>query len=204
MDTLGSLGTLGDLVAFQLVHHALIGYEQQVVVRRTYVHFLYKVVLALLHAGDTSAAAVLSLVGRNGHTLDVAAVGVGDYVFLYGDKILHVHLAADVFDAGAALIAELILYLLHLFDHYLQDTAVVGKDILEICDALSQLVQFVEDLLLLETGESCQGHVCDVVSLNVGKTEAVTEALLSLGNVLGGLHDVDDLVDVIEGDLQAL
>ena len=83
-------------------------------------------------------------------------------------------------------------------------TVVVRKDILVVGYLQLYFFQLVEYLLLFETRKPAYGHLRDVIRLNVRKPEPRTEPLLTLGNVSRGLHDVDDLIDVVESYLQAL
>ena len=198
----GGLCALGQLVAFEPVHNSEIGDEQYMVVGRADIHFLDEIVLTLLNAGNSASAAVLSLIGRHGGPLDITRVGVGYDALLNGDEVFNIDLAADILDHGAALVAELLLYLLDLADDDVEHSLMICEDILVVGDLGLDLSQLVEYLLGLETGQTAEDHICDMVCLDLREAEAGHKSFLALGDVLRSLHDRDDLVDIVKSYFQ--
>ena len=98
----------GDLVPLHAVHFAAVGEEQNVIVGGGDEHILHKVLILAGDAGNAPAAAALGTVDLHRLALDVAAVGKGDDRLLLGDEVLDIHLAADRFDVGAAVVPEFI------------------------------------------------------------------------------------------------
>ena len=80
----------------------------------------------------------------------------------------------------------------------------VGEDVLELGDELDDREVLVLDLLALERGEAGEAHVEDGLGLQLGQVEARHEVVP--GDVdVGRLADrLDDRVEVVEGDLEAL
>ena len=162
------------------------------------VHLFYKVVLSLLHARYALAAAVLRFVCAYRHSLDVAAVRVGNYVLLYRYQVFYVYFAAYVFNPRAALVAEFVLYRFYFLYHDVQYARVVRQYVLVVRYLYLQLFQFVDYLLPLQTRQPAQRHVRYVVGLHFAQLEAVAKPLLALGYVLRGLHYLDNFVDVVQ------
>ena len=156
-------------------------------------------------ADDPLAAAVLAAVRRDRLTLDVAAAGDRDDDVLVGDEVLVGHLAAGVVgDAGPALAGVLLLQLGQLVLDDREDAGRVGEDVLELGDLLDDREVLVLDLLALEGGQAGQSHVEDRLGLEVRQLEPRHQVRLGLLDV-GRLADrLDDLVEVVEGDLEAL
>ena len=80
----------------------------------------------------------------------------------------------------------------------------VGEDVLELGDELDDRQVLVLDLLALEGGQAGQPHVEDGLGLELGQVEALHQVVA--GDVdVGRLADrLDDRVEVVEGDLEAL
>ena len=81
----------------------------------------------------------------------------------------------------------------------------VGEDVLELGDELDDREVLVLDLLALERGEAGEAHVEDRLGLELRQLEAASSgspcAPLDVGRLADGL---DDRVEVVEGDLEAL
>ena len=80
----------------------------------------------------------------------------------------------------------------------------MGEQVLVVGDALVEVGDLVDELLAREAGEAAQAHLENRLGLHVVEAERVEHALLGLGVVARGANDVDDLVDVVDGDEQAL
>ena len=137
-----------------------------------------------------------------GGALDVAAGGEGEDALLLLDEVLDVDLVLHVLDLGDALVAVLVpdggeLVLEHAPEHLLG-----AQQLLEVGDALLQLLVLVLQLLPVQALEGLEAHVQDGLGLDVVQAEALHQPLL--GVVVAGADDVDDLVDVVLGDEQAL
>ena len=79
-----------------------------------------------------------------------------------------------------------------------------GEQVLVVGDALAQVGDLVDELLAREAREAAQAHLQDGLGLHVVQAEGVEHALLGLCVVARGADDVDDLVDVVDRDEQAL
>ena len=80
----------------------------------------------------------------------------------------------------------------------------VGEDVLELGDELDDREVLVLDLLALEGGEAGEPHVEDGLGLQLGQVEARHQVVARDVDV-GRLADrLDDRVEVVEGDLEAL
>ena len=86
------------------------------------------VVFLGLHTAHAHATSALCPIRVDRQPLDVAAVGDGDDHLLVGNQLFHVDLALNRTDRGAAIVGELGLDRLELFDDHLRHAALVGKD----------------------------------------------------------------------------
>ena len=66
------------------------------------------------------------------------------------------------------------------------------------------LLELGLQLLDLEAGELGEAHVEDRLGLLLAQLEPLPELRVGLGGVLGAADDLDHLVDVVDGDLEAL
>ena len=103
----GVAASVRQLVALGPVDPALVGEEQDPVVRRGDEEVVHDVVGAQLGAADPLAAAPLRAVKVGLGALGVPAVGDRDRDVLFGDQVLVGHLAVVGDDLGAPLVAEL-------------------------------------------------------------------------------------------------
>ena len=148
---------LGQLVDLEPVDLAAVGEEEQEVVGRADVQVLDVVALLHVHPHHADAAAVLLAVGDQRQALDVAGVGDRDHHLLVGDHVLDVHVALEVGDLGAALVAVALVDLVELVDDQRVDPARVAEDRAQLGDPLDQLGVLGADLVGLERGEPRRG-----------------------------------------------
>ena len=104
----GVAAGVGQLVGLGPVDPALVGEEQDPVVRRGDEEVVHDVVGAQLRAAHALAAAPLRAVQVGPGPLGVPAVGDGDRDVLFRDQILVGHLALVGDDLGAPVVAELV------------------------------------------------------------------------------------------------
>ena len=201
---LGLTAAERNLVHLLAIDLTLVGEEEHVVMRRGDEELLDEVVFLELDATHTLAAALLLAVGGNGQALDVAAARDRDDHVLVGDEVLDVEVTRLVGDLGTTLVGIAALDLEHLVADDLLDEALVTQDALVIGDLLAQLGEFGLDLLALESGQTAQAHLEDVICLDLRKPEALDETRACLGVIARRADDGDDLVDVVERDDQTL
>ena len=171
----------------------LVGEEEHVVMRRGDEELLDEVVFLELYAAHALAAALLLAVGGHGQALDVAAARDRDDHVLVGDEVLDVEVTRLVGDLGTTLVGIAALDLEHLVADDLLDEALVTQDALVI-----------GNLLALESGQTAQSHLEDVICLDLRKPEALDETRACLGIIARRTDDGNDLVDVVERDDQTL
>ena len=204
-DALGLPAGIRDRVDLAAEDPAAVGEEQRPVVGVGDEQVLDGVLLAGDVADDPLAAALLAAVGGDRLALDVAAAADRDDDVLVGDQVLVGHLPARVVDdPGPALAGVLALQLGQLVLDDRQDPAGVGQDVLELGDQLDHAQVLVLDLLALEGGQAGEAHVEDRLGLDLGQVEAAHQVGAG-GLDVGRLADrPDHLVEVVEGDLEAL
>ena len=167
-----------------------------------------EVLLLHLRALDAVAAAALLAVLGERHALHVAAVGKRYDARLVGDEVLDGDLVRVGDDLGAA--ARVLLravarlevgevgadYRVHLLG--------VGENRLELGDRREKLRKLVRQLVALEADELVEAHLEDCVDLRVGEAEALLQLPLRLVAGLRRADDPDDLVEVVDGEEQAV
>ncbi len=119
-----------------------------------------------------------------GYTLDIAEVRHGKHAGLLGDKILNIDLAADIFDDGAAVVAELLGDSAGLLADYSKYSRLVFENVDKVGNLLLELSHLVLDLDALESGQLSESHLDYRLRLNLIETEAVHERFASLGYAL--------------------
>src|SRR5215216_1329076 len=200
----GVLGRLGQLVYLHPVDPAPVGEEQHPVVGVGDGQELDDVVLFEVGPADPAAAPVLGPVVAQGNPLDVAGPGAGNHHRLGRDQVLDRQLALVGADLGPARVGEAAPGLQQLL---LDDPAHLGgvvEDGLELGDPGLELGVLLLELAALEGGQAAQLHVEDGGGLDLRERVALHQ--LGPGDVgrLGVADEVDDLVEVVEGDQQAL
>ena len=109
----------------QAIDLALAREEQHVLVHGRNKHLVDDVVLFKVDARHALAATLLGAIGGHRDALDVAGVGDGHDHVLVGNQIFDVQVLLDMADLGAALVAELLGNLAHLFLDDAQDFLLV-------------------------------------------------------------------------------
>ena len=197
---LAGAAALVDLIALEAVDPALIGDKEHVVVGRADEQLLHEVLVLVGQARDAPAAPLLHLIGVLGLALDIARVGEGEDALLHRDEVLDVHLAADVGDFGAALVAVLLFQRQQLFLDDGQHLGVVRQNGRPLIDLPVQFVQFVLDLENFQTGQTAQRKLADGVRLRIVEAELLHDGGLGLRLTAAAVADgVDDVVHDVHG-----
>ena len=202
----GGAAGLGDLEGALGVDAAGVGEEEEGVVRQGDVDALDEVFVLDEDALLALAAALLGGVDGEGGALDVAAVGEGDDAGFVGHEVLEVDVAGHGDDLGEAVAFLGVggLDVLEVLGDEGEDLGGVFEDGLELGDLGAEVGLLGEELVALEAGELAEAHFEDGGDLGVGETEALAEAGLGLVVGLGVADDVDDLVEVVLGDEEAI
>ena len=165
---------------------------------------LHVVVVLEVHALHALAAALLLAVGGHRQALHVAGLRHRDHHVLLGDKVLHVEVLRRLGQKRLARAAELLLDLQKLFFDDLANELRIAEHALVVGDLLQKLGQLGLDLVAFQAGQAAQAHLEDGLGLLLRKAEALDHALGSLFVGLRRADDVDDLVNVVERDDEAL
>ena len=91
-----------------------------------------------------------------------------------------------------------------LVDDDLLDELVRAEDLLQLGDQGLDLLVFLDDLVPLEVGQPLELHLQDGLGLDLGQLEPLHQAGPGLVDVLRGPDELDDGVEVVQGDGQAL
>ena len=131
-------------------------------------------------------------------------MGDGDDHVLFGDQILDRELALVAHDLGAAVVAELVRRPRSISS--LRMAIRLGLDARMPFSSLivaAHLLELGLQLLDLEPGELGEPHVEDRVALLLAEAEPLPEPGVGLRRVVRPADDLDHLVDVVDGDLEA-
>ncbi len=163
-----------------------------------------EVLVPRLHPHPTPAAPLLGPVARDRCALDVAGMGDGDGHVLLGDQVLHRDLVHRVHDLRPAGVPVLFADLLELLAHDGVHAPGGGQDVLEVRDGDADLLELVDDLLALQPRQALELQPQDLLRLDLAEAEAVEKAGLGLLGAPGPADEGDHLVQVVEGDGEAL
>ena len=195
---------LGQLVDLRAVHLAAVGEEEQEVVRRAHEEVLDVVAVLHVHPGHADAAAPLLAVRREREGLDVAALRDRDDHLLVGDQVLDVELVLARRDLRAPLVGEARGDLLELLLDDAQHAQLVAEDRPQLADALRDVGVLVLDRVRLERGELQPGGGRGSPRPGSPRAEAVHELRAGRVAVAAAADELDDRVEVVERDEQAL
>ena len=197
---LAVLAAFGNLVPLQLIGAGAGGEEHNLVVRRGDEHRFGNVVLAPRHPLDAAAALVLHGEAVDGLALDIAHSRIGIQTVLFGNQVLDVDFAADVFDGGAALVGVFVADGVQLGLDDAEHALVRSEDIFILGDAAVDIIQLVANLLNLQTGELAETERHDGGGLRIVEVEFVHNGLLRFRlTALAGADGGDDVVDNVDG-----
>ncbi|VTR65876.1 putative Val start codon [Desulfosarcina cetonica] len=193
---------LGDVVDLAPVHLAEIGEKKKIVMRGSHKQMGHVILILGAHGGLAPAAAPLALIQGDGIAFDVAGIGDRDHHVLFGDHVLDGQLAGVGHDLGAPCVAELPLEDVQFVLDDAQHQLLTAQNLLETGDILEDGIVFRDDLVPLQTGESLQTHVQDGLGLNDRQAEGLHEAVLGFLGGFGSADQLDDGVQVVQGDLE--
>ena len=199
----GGAAHFGDVVGFLDVATALLGEENEVVVRARgeevfdeIVFLVFGVGLARLHADDALAAAFLGAVVAHCGPLDEAAVGHGDDAAFVGDEILDVDLAFVGDDVGQARAGVFGLNLAQLALDDVENALLAGEDVHEIFDGGEKLFVFAEDLVAFQAGQLIEAEFQDVVDL------LFAEEVFAIGQARFAADFDPEFLDLLAGEFE--
>ena len=199
MLTLGIATRLRQLVGLRAIDAALGREEEDPVVRRRHEEVLYDVVLAQGGALDPAAAPALLAIEIGLGALGIAARGDGDNDVVLGDEILVADVAVPWDELRAALVAEVVDDIGELLAHDQALARLRREDVVVVSDARHQLVELIDDLLVLEGGETAQLHVEDRGRLDLIDLEQRHEAGPCVIDRGRGADERNNLIERIEG-----
>ena len=161
--------------------------------------------LAALHA--VAAAPLLLILGER-HALDVAAVGERDDARLVGDEILDgdlVRVRDDLRPARGVLAPRVaLLQVGEVGADDRVDLLGIREDRLVGGDGREFLGELGGEPVAFEADELVEAHLKDGVHLQVRKAELRLQRRLRLVARLGGADDAHDLVEVVDGEEEAV
>ena len=156
--------------------------------------------------GDDGIAAGVASTGIV-EALEVAAERERHHRLPIGHEVLDVRgyiASASVEDAGAALVAVLLLELAQLLLEDVHELGPGGQDALQLAHERLDRAQLVEDLLALQRRQAAQGHVEDGPCLARGEVQGGDQAV---GGGLTGArlaNNLDDTVEVVQRHFEPL
>jgi len=204
VDSPGLAAHLRQVVDLEAVDPAPVAEDEEVVVGVGHEDVGGLVLLLGLARHEALAAPPLGPIGLQGKALQEALGGEGDDHGLVLNEVLGVEALLKLGDEGAPCVPVLFLDPEELPLDLAPEAAFVLQDGLEAGDLLHELPVFFQELLPLQGHQALEAHVQDGLGLGLGEAEALHEAPPGGGGVLGGPDQGDDLVDVVQGDEEAL
>ena len=107
-------------------------------------------------------------------------------------------------DLRTALVAILLLHLQQILLHDLLAALGVVEDLLQLSNELLQIVELLVELIDTQACQLTETHIYDGLRLKLVEFEAYFEVALSIGRGLAITDNVYHLVDIVDGDDQAL
>jgi hypothetical protein len=123
---------------------------------------------------------------------------------LVGDQVLDVDVVLGVRDLGAALIAVALGDLEQFLLDQAVDLVLVAEQLAQLANALDEVGVLALDRVGLERGQLLEAQLEDRLGLDVGEPKALDQALAGDVAVARRADQLDDLVEVVERDQQAL
>ncbi len=151
---------------------------------------------------DTTASLLVEFVQMG--TLDIAHVADGDDHWIIGIEVLGIELVVEGDNLGTTLVAILLLHLLQLILHHLLTTLRIVENLLQVSNKLHQVVIFLMQLVNTQAGELTQAHINDSFRLQLVQVKTSLQITLGITGCLAVPDDMNNLVDVVDGDNQTL
>ena len=124
--------------------------------------------------------------------------------FFVGDQVFERDLALVTRDLGATVIPIRLNDLREFVLHHLHAHRLRVEQRGEFLDEGADFLEFLLKLADLEAGELREAHVEDRLGLLLTQLETPLQFLRSALGVVGGADDLDDRIDVVDGDLEAI
>src|SRR5262245_27567720 len=194
---------VGDLMDFQFIDLPLVGEDHQVAVGRGDADVRDDVLRPGAHALAPGPAATLRFIHCQRRAFDVARMRQRDHHVLVGDQVFERQLDAAIDDLRAALVGVLLLDRAQFLDDHAPQRAVARQNLFQLGDQLDHLFVLVDDLLPLEGRQTAELHVEYRLGLNLRELELVDQPLLGVVRGLRPADQLDDLVDDVDGLLEA-
>src|SRR5215475_10749793 len=194
---------VGDFMDFQFIDLPLVGEDHQVAVGRGDEDVRDDVLRPRAHAPAPGPPAPLRFIHRQRRALDVTRMCQRDHHVLVGYQVFERQLDAALDDLCAPFVGVILLNRAQLLDYHVPQTSLVSEDLFQLCDQLDHLFVLVDDLLPFEGREAPKLHVENRLRLNLRELELVDQPLLGVVRGLRRADQLDDLVDDVDGLLQA-
>ncbi len=149
-------------------------------------------------APNALAAALLSAVLVDAGALDVTAAGDGDNHLLIRNEVLILEAAHVGNDFSAAIVTVLIDDLRQLGTDDLTLTILRSQNGLQVGNRRLKLLQAVNDLLALQSGQTTKLHVQNRLGLDLINVQQLLQALIGLVGVRRAANQRHNLVDHVE------
>ena len=131
-------------------------------------------------------------------------MGTCDHHVFFGDQVFDSEVPCVMHDLRTTRVGVPVAYVLEFFHDDVEHAALGRKDIFEFFDQLECGIEIVQDLLPLETRQPLQPHVENGLRLRVGHAEVLDHPGAGDLGVLGTADQLDELIQVVECDLEAL
>ena len=158
---------LRNLISLHAVYTAGIREEHQVMVRCRHQKFLDVIVIDGLHSLDSLSSAVLRTEIIKAHALNVSELGHGNDGIGNRNQILHGNIIFVKTNGCSSVIPVFVGNQKNLLTDNAEQLFLVGKNCLQLCDALHQFRVFILQLLTFQTCQRTQTHIHDRLCLYV-------------------------------------
>ena len=192
------------MIAAETVDFASGGEEEDIGVGLRVLDELHGIPADGLHASDAFAAAMLSGEGIVIDALDIAVPGKGDDDVLLRDEVFVIDIGCVVGDLGETVVPEFLFEGSDFFDKELNDVVARGEQAIVFSDIGFKGALLGEELILFHALQTTEGHGENRIALRLGKPKASVEPGARFRIVFRVADDVNDLIDVIVSEDQAI
>ena len=162
------------------------------------------ILLKSLYPLDSLASAVLAAEIVIAHPLDITELCNRDDHVLLLDQIFRIKIIHVYADLRPAVVPVFIGNNDQFLPDHSKKKVLIRKDRLQLFDRLHQSVILRLDLASFQTCQGTETHIDNRLRLHVVQAETLHQAFFGKLHRLGRPYDMDDFIDIVQGDQQSL
>ena len=198
--TKGIPSSIRDLPYLEPVDPSVVGEEHEIIMGIGSVDIGNIILLPCTRPDHALPTALLRTVGVHCLSFDVTLLGHGEDHGFVNDEVLDLQITLVLHDLRAPAIPVFPPDLLELLTDDGHHKGSFGQDLPESLDGLLEVIALLLEGPGLQGGELLEAHLEYCLALFLAQFEPDSESLLGSGAVFAPSDDLDDLVDVLQGN----